>query len=249
MTAETRYFFRVEYDGTAYHGWQRQTNGISVQQLLESAITTVTRQPCVVSGGGRTDAGVHALRQGAHVDLTGTFDMHTLQRSINAVLPPDIAVHGVQPAPAGFHARFSAVERHYRYTVVRRKTPLQRDQAWLMTFPVDWERVRAGFAATLGTHDFSAFCAAGSSVEEPVCTVRKAGLEQVGDQWVFSIAANRFVYRMVRSIVGTAVHIGRGGIDDTMEAILRSCDRSRAGPSAPARGLVLYDVVYQGVDA
>jgi tRNA pseudouridine38-40 synthase len=243
-----RYFFRVEYDGTDYHGWQRQPNGMSIQESLETALSTAARQACAVVGGGRTDAGVHARRQGAHVDLDGTFDLHILERSVNALLPPAIAMFHLAPAPEGFHARYSAVSRRYHYYVRRRKTPLDHRHAWVMGYPLDWERVSRELASIVGTHDFAAFNAAGSSVDEPVCTVRTATLVQSGDQWVFCLEANRFVYRMVRSIVGTVVDIARGALDDSLRAVVDSRDRSRAGPSAPARGLVLEDIVYPGVD-
>ncbi len=239
-----RCFFRVCFDGTAYHGWQRQAGDPTVQETLEQAFSTVCRQPCAVVGAGRTDAGVHARRLGAHVDLAAPQDLAALERSVNGVLPEDIAVSECVEAPEGFHARFSAVQRHYRYHVVQRKSPLCRTQAWQVWYDVDWELVRRNLAQLEGTHDFSTFQAAGSSVEEPVCTVSRACLEQREGQWVFFISANRFVYRMVRSIVGSAVAIGRGAEQGSLGAMCEAHERSRAGPTAPAHGLVLYDVDY-----
>lgn len=242
-----RYFCRVEYQGGAYHGWQRQPNGMSVQQALEEAFGVVTRRPCTIVGSGRTDAGVHARRQAAHMDLRTPIDTAACERSVNAILPPDIAVFGLRTVPDDFHARYSATERRYSYYIDRRKSPLSAGQAWCMTYRVDWDLVRGEAAALCGTHDFAAFRASGGDQDGSVCTVRLAELERRGSQWVFSIWANRFVYKMVRTVVGTLIEIGRGALDERVEAILASGDRTRAGPTAPARGLVLEDVVYPGV--
>jgi tRNA pseudouridine38-40 synthase len=243
-----RYFFRVEYDGSAYHGWQRQPNGCSVQESLERAFCIVVRETCAITGGGRTDTGVHAARQGAHVDIAAPLDTARCQRSVNAVLPGDIAIFDLQPVDPSFHARYTAVERRYRYTIVRRKSPLRARQAWYMTCPVDWGLVSTNLTFLVGTHDFATFCASGSAVEHTLCTMHRATFEQQGDQGVFFFAANRFLYRMVRSLVGTLVDIGRGARAGSMAAILASRDRGRAGPSAPAVGLVLEDVIYPGLD-
>ncbi|MBD3243402.1 MAG: tRNA pseudouridine(38-40) synthase TruA [Chitinivibrionales bacterium] len=244
-----RYFCRVEYDGTAYHGWQRQPNGMSIQQALEEAFGLVTRQECAIVGSGRTDAGVHARRQGAHVDLPAAIDICACERSVNGVLPPDIAVFDLQPVADDFHARYSATERRYSYYIDRRKSPLSAGRAWCMTYAIDWDLLRREAASLYGTHDFAAFCASGSDLDSPVCTVRLAELEQRGNQWVFSIWANRFVYKMVRTVVGTLVDIGRGALDGRIQTIVASRDRTRAGPTAPACGLVLEDVIYPGVSA
>lgn len=243
-----RYFFRVEYDGGAYHGWQRQPTGLCVQEVLESAFATAARQPVTVTGAGRTDAGVHARRQGAHIDLVGTIDLPALLRSVNAILPPDVAIGPLQAVPDSFHARFSATARRYRYYIRRSKCALDRNRTWAMGFAVDWDRASRELTSIVGTHDFSAFNASGSSVDVPVCTLNVAALEHADGQWVFCLEANRFVYRMVRSIVGTVVDICRGELDDSLISILASRDRSRVGSSAPAWGLVLDDVVYPGVD-
>jgi len=243
-----RYFFRIEYDGAAYHGWQRQPNGVSVQEELERAFSIVLRQTCSIVGGGRTDAGVHARRQGAHMDTESAIDTFLCERSVNGVLAPDIAVFGLQAVPEDFHARFSAVERRYTYSLVERKTPLLRCRAWHVTYTIDWVLMQREARSLIGTHDFATFCASGSDANGAVCTVRHAGLALVDGQWVFSLSANRFVYKMVRSVVGTLVEIGRGARDDSMADILRSRERARAGVTAPAHGLVLEDVVYPGVD-
>jgi len=239
-----RWFFRVSYDGTGYHGWQRQSDDLSIQHVLEQAFSTVCRQPCAVVGAGRTDAGVHARRLGAHVDLEGEHDAARLERGVNGVLPADIAVFEFRPSTEGFHARYSAVQRHYQYRVVQRKSPLWRTQAWHVGYTVDWGLIQRNLRDLVGAHDFATFQASGSSVEDPVCTVTRADVEHRDGQWVFFLSANRFVYRMVRSVVGTAVAIGRGAMAESLGTLLESRDRHRAGPTAPAHGLVLDDVAY-----
>jgi tRNA pseudouridine38-40 synthase len=220
---------------------------MSVQQALEEAFGVVTRRACTIVGSGRTDAGVHARRQGMHMDLGPPVDNAACERSVNAVLPPDIAVFDLQPVAADFHARYSATERRYRYYIDRRKSPLSAGQAWCMTYRIDWDMVRDEIALLRGTHDFAAFCASGGDQDGSVCTVRLAELEKCGSQWVFSLWANRFVYKMVRTVVGTLIEIGRGALTERVEAILAGRNRTRAGPTAPAHGLVLEDVIYPGV--
>ncbi|HMD68201.1 MAG TPA: tRNA pseudouridine(38-40) synthase TruA [Chitinivibrionales bacterium] len=242
-----RYFFRVEYDGTRYGGWQSQENAPSVQDALNAAFTTVVRSECRVTGAGRTDAGVHAAGQGAHVDIDGTLDAGRCERSVNAVLDDDICVYGLRPAAPDFHARYSAVARRYKYFMARRKRPLLYKRVWMVFHDVDWAKVRANIPALAGTHDFSAFCATGTSTENMVCTVSGASLDDRDDLRVFTITADRFIYKMVRSIVGTLVDIGRGRLAATMREIIESKDRKAVGETAPACGLVLDYVEYPGI--
>jgi tRNA pseudouridine38-40 synthase len=243
-----KYFFRVEYDGTAYGGWQRQNNAPSIQAALEKAFATAVRAPCSVTGAGRTDAGVHARAQGAHVELAAAIDTRETELSVNALLPPDIAVYRLQPVGDDFHARFSAVSRRYCYSLCGRKRPLLFKRVWMVFYTVDWKRVEAECAALTGTHDFTAFCASGSSARHARCTVTRAALAQTGDLMVFSIEADRFVYMMVRSLIGTLVDIGRGHITAPLAEIISGMDRKCAGVTAPACGLVLDNVFYKGVD-
>jgi tRNA pseudouridine38-40 synthase len=243
-----RYFFRVEYDGTGYGGWQRQHNAPSVQEALERAFTTVTRKPCCITGAGRTDAGVHARAQGAHIDLDAEINIRESELSVNALLPPDIAIYHLQQVDGKFHARFSALSRRYRYCMCSRKRPLLFKRVWMVFYEVDWKRMEDSLTALRGTHDFSTFCATGSAARHARCTVTDAGLTSEGDLKVFTIEADRFVYTMVRSLIGTLVDIGRGHITDSLADILASRDRRRAGMTAPACGLVLDNVFYEGVD-
>jgi tRNA pseudouridine38-40 synthase len=243
-----RYFFRVEYDGTAYGGWQSQTNAKSVQQTLNVAFTTITRTPCSVTGAGRTDAGVHARAQGAHVDIDAPVDIGKCEISVNAVLPPDICVYGLRQVDESFHARYSAVQRRYRYSVADRKRPLLYKRVWMVFQEIDWDKVAHNIPGLIGKHDFSAFCASGTSTENMVCTVRDAALTGEGGLRVFAISADRFIYKMVRSIVGTLVDIGRRRLDTTIEAVIAGKNRSSVGETAPACGLVLDYVEYDGIN-
>lgn len=243
-----KYFFRVEYDGTAFGGWQRQKNAPSIQETLEKTFSIAARTPCRVTGAGRTDAGVHARAQGAHVELDVAIDTSETERSVNALLPPDIAVYRLQPVDGEFHARFSAVSRRYCYYMCQRKRPLLYKRVWMVFYTVDWKRVKEECSSLVGTHDFSAFCASGSGARHARCTVREATLSSQGDLKVFTIEADRFVYMMVRSLIGTLVDIGRGRITASLAGIISGRDRKRAGTTAPASGLVLDNVFYKGVD-
>ena len=243
-----RCFCRVEYDGTAYAGWQVQENDRSIQSELESAFTTVVRRPCKIVGAGRTDAGVHAKGQGMHIDLPDDIDLSKCESSVNVVLPDDIGVYDFQRIGDSFHARFSAIERCYKYYIVSRKRPLWQGRALLVTFQVDWELVRKNIPCLLGKHDFEAFCSSGSSADSKVCDIKYAGLEEENGIRIFTIRPDRFIYKMVRSLVGTLIDIGRGRIKDSLGTIIDSKDRTLVGDTVSACGLVLDYVAYSGVE-
>lgn len=239
-----RYFFLVEYNGANYGGWQRQTNATSIQETLERAFTIALRKPIVVHGAGRTDAGVHARAMGAHIDCDTPPDARRLVLSVNALLPRDIAISDFRPVSGAFDARFSARRRWYGYYMVTRKEPLRAGQAWMLFYELDWSKMRDEMEALRGRHDFSAFCASGSNAVSKECTVEQVTLQTKGALIKFTIAADRFIYTMVRSIVGTLVDIGRGKITEPLATILASKNRRRAGETAPACGLFLERVEY-----
>ncbi|HUI92148.1 MAG TPA: tRNA pseudouridine(38-40) synthase TruA [Chitinivibrionales bacterium] len=243
-----RYFFRVEYDGTGFGGWQSQTNAPSIQDALSSTFATVLRCECTVTGAGRTDAGVHARAQGAHVDVPVPIDVAKCEHSLNAVLPDGICVYGMQRVADDFHARYSAKKRRYKYYLAERKKPLFYKRVWMVFYDVDWDKVQKNIPLLLGTHDFSAFCSSDTTTENMVCAVSEASLSLEAGNRVFLIAADRFVYKMVRSIVGTLIDIGRGRLDTTIRDIIESKDRKKAGETAPACGLVLDYVEYPGIN-
>ncbi len=239
-----RYFFRVEYDGIRFGGWQYQPNADSVQAQLERAISTATRIPCRIVGSGRTDAGVHARGQGAHFDLDRPIDCDQVCNSINGLLPYEIAVYGLREVPADFHARFWAIRRTYRYTITTRKSPLLRDRAWFMRYAFDWDLMKESVKDIPGSHDFSAFCSSRTSTKNMTCTVERAELSRDGDVISFLITADRYIYKMVRSLVGTLVDIARGDIEKPFAEIIASRDRTKAGTTAPPWGLSLEYVEY-----
>lgn len=237
----------VEYDGTRYAGWQRQPQAPSIQAALEEALASIVQAPCRVVGAGRTDAGVHALRQVAHVDVPGVLPAARLRDGLNALLPRDVVVHEVVPAPPDFHARRDARLRVYRYLVLMRPTPsaLLRHHAHHLASPLDLDAMRAAAAPLLGRHDFAAFRVMGTTTASTVCEVRHLRVEPRGSFLIVTIAADRFLRQMVRRMVGTLVHVGRGALDPAaVRSILDARDNSRAGPAAPAHGLYLVRVVY-----
>ncbi len=242
-----RCFCRVEYIGTAYSGWQIQKNAKSIQSELESAFSTVVREPCRVMGAGRTDAGVHARNQGMHTDLPDNLDLKKCELSVNAVLPRDIAIYNLQRVENSFHARFSAIERCYKYYIITRKMPLWHERAHKITFSVDWQMINENLSCLLGSHDFTAFCAAGSNIENNVCDIKNVKLEYKNQMYIFTITADRFIYKMVRSIVGTLIDIGRGNITDSLDTILKTKNRNYVGDTVPSCGLVLEYVLYEKV--
>lgn len=240
----------VQYDGTAYAGWQRQENGVSIQSLLEDALEPIEGSPVVVHGAGRTDAGVHALAQVATVALAVAMEPPRLARALNAILPPDVRVLAVEEAEPAFHARFSAVGKVYEYRIVNAPlvSPFLHKHVWHVGQPVNLEVVREASALLVGAHDFAAFQGAGAAVASTDRTVRTIEWEDGGGfdlPLVMRIEGDGFLRNMVRIIVGTLVEVGAARWQPSRVArILASRDRTQAGPTAPAQGLFLVRVIY-----
>jgi tRNA pseudouridine38-40 synthase len=237
----------LSYDGTAYHGWQRQNNAPSVQQTLTAAIEKLTGCQVTLHGCGRTDAGVHALRYEANYRSDSALPPERLPRAINAHLPPDISVYKAAPVPDSFHAINSAVRKEYTYLLYSspERKPCYRNRALHYRRAVDEEKLRAALAVITGKHDFACFRSAGSHVRSTTREIYEAELRQRGDLLAIRIAANGFLYNMARSIVGTLLYLNEGKITD-IPALIASGDRTAAGPTAPAHGLYMTDVVYGG---
>jgi tRNA pseudouridine38-40 synthase len=236
----------VAYDGTAYRGYQRQLSEPTVQEALEAALERITQTFTRVLAAGRTDAGVHAEGQVIAFDTSWERGLPVLQRAMNAVLPPDIAVRDLQKVASDFHPRFDAQSRRYRYTVYNApvRSPLARRSSLHVRRPLDVAAMEQATVSILGVHDFAAF----GRPPQGDNTVRYIGEAVWRDElpWLFfEIEANAFLFRMVRSIVGTLLAVGRGKLSpDEFKQVLASRDRSLAGKTAPAHGLCLIQVIY-----
>jgi tRNA pseudouridine38-40 synthase len=237
----------IEYDGTAYHGWQVQPIAPTVQGTIQAALARIAGRPVSVMGAGRTDAGVHALGQVASCSADLRLDLPTLRRALNASLPDDISIREVQEVAAGFDARRSAVARTYRYSLLPRETPsalLGRYSLWA-PWPLSWEAMAEAGAGLLGTHDFSAFRAGTCTARSPVRTVEAIRWRASGECRQLEITANAFLQHMVRILVGSLLEVGRGRRPvPWLGEVLTGRDRTRAGKAAPPHGLCLVGVDY-----
>jgi len=240
----------VEYDGTAYHGWQLQKDLPTVQGACEAALERIVRSPTRVHAAGRTDAGVHASGQVAHFSIPWKHSPADLLRACNALLPPDITVRMLEPAPDDFHARHSAISKTYVYKILNLplRSPLNRLYSWHIPHDLDLASMDRAAASLVGQHDFAAF---GSPTDGTPSTVRCVletswHREETQGLLCFTISGTGFLRYMVRSIVGTLALVGSGKISSSkFAAILRSSDRSRSGPTAPPHGLYLQSVSYE----
>jgi tRNA pseudouridine38-40 synthase len=244
----TRYQLVVEYDGGGFVGWQRQDNGRSIQQALEEAVAKFCGETVTVHGAGRTDAGVHALGQVAHVDLGKETDADTVRDAVNFHLRPEpIAVLSASAVDDDFHARFSATERSYLYRIVNRRAPLTLDagRAWLVSAPLDAEAMHAAAQRLVGRHDFTTFRAAGCQATSPVKTLDALAVARDGERIEVTARARSFLHHQVRTMVGTLKLVGEGkwtSVD--VATALAARDRAAGGPTAPAAGLYLTAVRY-----
>jgi tRNA pseudouridine38-40 synthase len=243
-----RYKLTIEYDGTGYVGWQRQANGLSVQEVIETGLRKIDPGPSGLRGAGRTDAGVHASAQVGHVDLTKDWRGDKLREALNAQMRPEkVAILHAEEVAPDFDARFSAVKRHYLYRIVNRRAPLTYDfgRAWLVKRKLDADAMHAAAQGLVGQHDFSTFRDAECQAENPVRTLDKLDVSRVGDEIHVYASARAFLHRQVRSMVGSLEHVGSGKWRaHDLRAALKSCDRARCGQVAPATGLYLIGVDY-----
>lgn len=247
-----RFVLRIEYDGRGLAGWQRQDGQPSVQGALEAAVARLQPGGATVTGAGRTDAGVHALGQVVHLDLERDWPPSRLGEALNAHLRPlSVAVTAVARAAEGFHARFSAVERVYRFRLVSRRAPLVADLgfAWRVNHPLDAAAMRAGAALLIGRHDFTTFRSSICQASSPVRTLDALEIEELdypaGREFRFHLRARSFLHNQVRSLVGTLERVGAGAWKpERVGAALAARDRRACGPVCPPDGLTLVAVSY-----
>ena len=243
-----RYKLTIEYDGTPYAGWQIQADQETVQGALAQAFRRFCGEDVHVAGAGRTDAGVHATGQVAHVDLTRHWRSDTVRDAMTAQLRPHpIAVLSAEAVPDDFDARFSATRRHYLYRIVNRRPDLalDRDRAWRIPQKLDAEAMHVAAQRLLGKHDFSTFRAAECQAASPLKTLDQLDVSRIGDEIRIVTSARSFLHHQVRSMVGSLMRVGEGRWSaDDLEAALKAADRTRCGPMAPAAGLYLAAVSY-----
>jgi tRNA pseudouridine38-40 synthase len=243
-----RYKLTIEYNGSPFVGWQAQDNGPSVQGLLIAAIAAFSGETVAVQGAGRTDAGVHALGQVAHVDLAKEWDTDTVRDATNAHLRPHpVAVLMAERVADTFDARFSALKRHYLYRIVNRRADLalDRSRAWRVPRPLDAAAMHSAAQRLLGRHDFTTFRSAECQAKSPVKTLDQLDVERSGDEIRVTASARSFLQHQVRSMVGSLVHVGEGKWSaDDLSAALSAKNRAACGQVAPPEGLYLVRVDY-----
>ncbi len=249
MSGLRRVLLTVEYRGTRYAGWQRQSNGPGVQEELERAVTKASGVPTAVVGASRTDAGVHALGQRAHFDTAANIPDDKWPFVLNTMLPGDIKAVKSQRVGETLHARFSARGKEYEYRIFNRRfpSPLRSDFTAFVPLPLDFAGMENALNRIVGRHDFAAFAAAGHSAKTTVRTMREARLTRDGDEIVIHVAGDAFLYNMVRIIAGTLIAVGLGKLgENAFDEAFNTGSRLSLGPTAPPQGLTLLRVWYEG---
>ena len=244
-----RYFLRFAYDGTAFHGSQRQPNGVTVQETMEQALAMIFREPIPLTFAGRTDAGVHAREMSAHFDIGEEAMRREGERLVfrlNGILPDSIAIFDIFPVTDDAHARFSATRRTYEYHIVDHKDPFLCQQATRVRPGLDFDAMNEAAQLLIGKQDFASFCRTNTDVKTTICDLTRAEWRELGNgHAVFTIAADRFLRNMVRAVVGTLFEVGRGKMTKEQFAeVITQHNRCAAGDSAPAEGLFLVQIDY-----
>jgi len=243
-----RYFIRLSYDGTNYHGWQAQKNAISIQKILADALSMMHREKISLTGCGRTDSGVHAREYYAHMNLEKDLSKVQAEKlvfKLNSYLGKDIAIQDIFPVRPGAHARFSATLRTYQYHITLVKDPFLVNQSFYYYGPIDIELMNRGAELLMKYSDFTSFSKVDSDTKTKICKLTQAGWESSGNLLVFTISADRFLRNMVRAIVGTLLDLGTGKMNlRELKLVIEAKNRSDAGDSVPACGLFLHEVKY-----
>tara|TARA_R110002074_G_scaffold59183_1_gene144213 strand:- start:45041 stop:45790 length:750 start_codon:yes stop_codon:yes gene_type:complete len=240
-----RFFIQFSYFGKAYHGWQNQPNAITVQEVLENAMSKLLNSTISVMGAGRTDTGVHAKEMYAHFDIEQLTEIPELLFRLNSYLPNDIAVQRIFEVKDDAHARFNAIARTYEYHISKTKDPFIMDMAHFIWKDLDLAKMNTAAEFLIGKKDFECFSKSNTDVFTNICDLREAKWSVENDKLIFTITADRFLRNMVRAIVGTLLNVGVGKYSaDYVNTILKSKDRTMAGASVPAKGLYLTSIVY-----
>ena len=240
-----RYFFEIAYNGKNYAGWQSQANALGVQTVVEEVLGKIFRLPVSIVGSGRTDAGVHCEQQFFHTDILVDFEYEQMLQRLNSFLPRDISIQSIRKVKPDVSARHQAIERWYQYRITRRKDPFSEGLAWHYFKALDVGRMNTAGGQLIGEHDFQSFSKVKTDVNHFICVVKKAEWKMEGDKLQFTIAANRFLRGMVRSIVGTLLDVGTGKTSlKEFNHIIHSKDRRKAGANVPPYGLYLTKVKY-----
>lgn len=235
----------IEYDGARYSGWQRQENSPSIQAAIEDILAQILQERIVIIGAGRTDSGVHARGQVANFRTGSAMAVTRIIAALNGLLPDDIVIQNISEVPADFHARYSAIARRYSYRISTAPTAIERHVGWFLRYNFNASLMQEAAALIVGEHDFQAFCRSGAEVNNFQCSVSLSYWTKDSRSIRYEIQANRFLHGMVRALVGTMVDIGRGFRPlSGLSNIMASGCREEAGPAAPARGLVLEEVIY-----
>ncbi|MDR0726341.1 MAG: tRNA pseudouridine(38-40) synthase TruA [Prevotellaceae bacterium] len=241
----TRIRIDISFKGTDYHGWQIQENAFTVQEELNRALSVILRENIETTGCGRTDTGVHARQFTAHFDCVNIIDdFDYLKFKLNTILSKNISVNDIFETYQGFHARFDAVKRTYKYFIHTSKDPFKNEYSTFVPYRLDLNRMNEVASLLTGYKDFTSFSKLHTDVTDNFCNVFEAEWTQTGDNYVFTISANRFLRNMVRAIVGTMLDIGRNKVSD-FTGIIDAKDRSKAGVSAPPQGLFLWENLYR----
>ena len=240
-----RYFIKLAYNGTQYHGWQCQPNASSVQETLNKAVSVILNSEINLMGAGRTDTGVHATEMYAHFDFEKPFDLKSIVHKLNSYLPKDIVVYDIIPVPDEAHARFDATKRTYEYHINTFKDAFLQDGSWYFHKKLDVDSMNEASKLLFNHTDFQCFSKVNTDVNTFDCTIFEAYWQQKDNQIVFTISANRFLRNMVRAIVGTLINVGLHKISlDDFNEISKSKNREKAGFSVPAHGLYLTKIEY-----
>lgn len=236
----------VQYNGANYCGWQEQPNSPGIQGNIEYAIKEITGEKVKINGSGRTDAGVHALGQVANFKIESQIPVNRIPDALNSKLPKDISIIDAEEVEDEFHARYSAKGKIYKYLVYnsRYRNPILKDISYQVKYDLDFEKMKKEAESLIGTYDFCGFMSSGSSVKDTVRTIKSVKIEKQDDLIVFEFEGNGFLYNMVRILSGTLIDIGRGRITESLEDIIKSQDRSKAGHTAPGHALFLKKVFY-----